>query len=184
MTYSYIPSARHDRGGNYARAPLPNVLALEGASSSDIEIPSSTDDIQRVMQPTKGSSGSEGYVNRKSGWADASEAMEALRGHVHVLGLAHGNFHWKSESVSELTFSSRDQAARVTGARPVSGDLVSADLTVLAAGAWTGKLLDLRGVQDTAQTLAYIQLEAEELKGWESTPVIFNLSDGSFMVPL
>ncbi len=181
MTYNFIPSAPHDRGENYVRASLSNVLALE---SSDIEILSSTDDIQRVMQPTKGRSGSEGYVNRKSGWADASEAMEALRGHVHVLGLAHGNFYWKSGSVSELTFSSRDQAPRVTGARLVSGDWVSADLTVLAAGAWSGKLLDLRGrVQATAQTLAYIQLEAEELKGWESTPAIFNLSDGFFMVP-
>lgn len=87
-----------------------------------METLSSTDDIQWVMQPTKGISGSEGYINRKSGLADASEAMEALCGHVHVLGLAHGNFHWKSGSVSELRFSSRDQAPRVTGARLVSGD--------------------------------------------------------------
>lgn len=136
------------------------------------------------MQPTNGSSESEGYVNHNSGWANASEAMEALRGHVHVLGLAQGNFHWKSGSVSELTFSSRDQAPRVDGARLVSGDLVSADLTALAAGAWSGKLFDMRGrVQATAQTLAYIQLEAEELKRWESRPTIFNLSDGFFMLP-
>lgn len=184
VTYSRIPSTPHDRGENYVRASLSNVLALEGASSSDIEILSSMDDIQRVMQPSKGSSGSEGYVNRKSGWADASGAMEALRGHVHLLGLIHGNLHWKSGSVSALTFSSRGQAPRVTGARLVCGDRVSADLTVLAAGAWSGKLLDLRGrVEATAQTLGYIQLEAEELKGWECTPVIFNLSDGFFMVP-
>lgn len=59
---------------------------------------------------------------------------------------------------------------------------MSADLTVLAAGAWSGKLLDLRGrVQATAQKLAYIQLESEDLKGWESTPVIFNLSNGFFI---
>lgn len=181
MTYSYAPSNPHDRGVSYVRTSLTNVLALEGATSSDIEILSSMHDLQRVMQPTKGSSGSEGYVNRKCGWADASEAMEALRGHFHVLGLAHRNFHWKSGSVAKLTFSSRDQAPRVSGARLVSGDWVSADLTVPAAGAWSGKLLDLRGrVQATAQTLAYIQLEAEELKGWDSTPVIFNLSDRFF----
>lgn len=184
LTYSYSPSTPHDRGEDYVRASLSNVLALEGASSSDIEILSSTDDIQRVMQPTGGSSGSNGYVNHKSGWADASGAMGALRDHVHVLGLAHGKFHWKSGSVSALAFSSPDQAPRVTGARLASGDWVSADLTVLAAGAWSGRLLDLRGsVQATAQTLAYIQLEAEELKGWEGTPVLFNLSDGFFLVP-
>ena len=76
MTYTYSPSTTHDRGENYVRASLSNFLALEGASFSDIEILSSTDGIQRVMQPTGGSSGSEGYVNRKSGWADASGAME------------------------------------------------------------------------------------------------------------
>lgn len=135
VTCSYIPSAPHDRGESYVCASFSNVLALEGASSPDIEILSSIDDIQRVVQPRNGSSGSEGYVNHKSGWANASEAMEALRGHFHVLGLAQGNFYWKSGSVSELTFSSRDQAPRVDGARLVSGDLVSADLTVLAAGA-------------------------------------------------
>ena len=184
VTYTYSPSPPHNRGENFVRASLSNVLALEGASFSDIEILSSMDDIQRVMQPTGGSSGSKGYVNRKSGWADASGAMGALRSHVHVLGLAHGNFHWRSGSASALTFSSPDQTPRITGARLASGDWVSADLTVLAAGAWSGKLLDLRGrVQATAQTLAYIQLEAEELKGWESTPVLFNLSDGFFLVP-
>lgn len=184
LTSDYSPSTPQDRGEDYVRASLSNVLALKGISSSDIEILSSTVDIQRVMQPTGGSSGSKGYVNRKSGWADASGAMEALRSHVHVLGLAHGNFHWKSGSVSALTFSSHDHAPRVTGARLASGDWVSAGLTVLAAGAWSGRLLDMRGrVQATAQTLAYIQLEAEELKGWESTPVLFNLSNGCFLVP-
>lgn len=110
--------------------------------------------------------------------------MGALRGHVHFLGLAHGNFHWTSRSVSALTFSSPDQAPRVTDAWLVSRDWVGADLTVLAAGAWSGKLLDLRGrMKATAQALAYIQLEAEELQGWESMPVLLNLSDGLFLAP-
>lgn len=131
MTYTYSPSTTHDRGKNYVRASLSNFLDLEGASFSDIEILSSTDDIQRVMQLTGGSSGSEGYVNRKSGWADASGAMGALHSHVHVLGLAHGNFHWRSGSVSALTFSSPDQAPRITGAHLASGDWVGADLCLL-----------------------------------------------------
>lgn len=184
LTHNDSPSTPHDRGENYVRACLSNVLTLEGISSSDVEILSSVDAIQRVMQPTGGSSGSKGYINRKSGWADASGAMEALRRHVHILSLTHGNFHWKSGSVSALTFSFRDQEPRVTGALLASGDWVSADLTVLAAGAWSGKFLDMRGrVQATAQTLAYIQLEAEELKVWENTPVLFNASHGCFFVP-
>lgn len=184
LTYTYSPTTLHDRGENFVRASLSNVLAIEGASPTDIEILSCTDDIQLVMQPTGGSSGSKGYVNRKSGWADASGAMGALRSHVHVLGLVHGNFHWRTGNVSTLTFSSPDERPRVSGARLASGDWVGAELTVLAAGAWSGKLLDLRGrVQATAQTLAYIQLETEELEGWESTPVLINLSDGFFLVP-
>lgn len=135
------------------------------------------------MQPTSGS-GSNGFINFASGWADASGAMESLRAHVHDLGLAHRNFHWISEHISGLNFSSPPQAPSVTGARLASGDSIGAEVTILAAGAWSGKLLDLRGrMQATAQILAYVQLQPQEMKELAKIPVLLNLSTGFFMLP-
>lgn len=184
MAVTYTPSDPPTAGEKYVHASLANVSALEGTSSSDIEILSSAHDIQRVMMPAGGSYGSKGYVNCTSGWADASGAMEALREHVLVLGLAHGGFHWINGTVSTLTFSSPQQVARVTGARLASGHQLTADLTVLAAGAWSGKLLDLRGrVQATAQTMAYVQLEPQKVREWARTPVLIHYTSGFFMIP-
>lgn len=185
VALTYSPSDPPTAGENYVQASLANARALEGTSSSNIEILSSTEDIRRVMLPAGGSYGSKGYVNCNSGWADASGAMEALREHVHVLGLAHGDFHWINDTISALTFSSHQQAApRVTGARLGSGDQMTVDLTILAGGAWSGKLLDLRGrVQATAQTMAYIQLEPHEAREWARTPVLIHYTSGFFMIP-
>lgn len=181
---TYSPSDPPTTGENFVHASLANIRAL-GETSSDIEILSSRDDIQHVMRPAGGSYGSKGYLNCSSGWANASGAMEALREHVHVLGLAHGDFHWINGTVLALTFSSaQKEAPRVTGARLASGDQLTVDLTILAAGAWSGKLLDLRGrVQATAQTMAYVQLEPHEAREWARTPVLLHATSGFYMIP-
>ncbi|MCJ1467955.1 hypothetical protein MMC07_006581 [Pseudocyphellaria aurata] len=178
------PSDPPTAGEKYVQASLANVRALE-STSSDIEILSSSVDIQRVMQPAGGSYGSNGYVNSASGWADASGAMEALREHVHELGLAHRGFRWVKGTVAALTYSSLSKlASRVTGARLASGVQLTADLTVLAAGAWSGKYLNLQGrVQATAQTVAYVQLEPDEAREWARTPVLLHTSSGFFLIP-
>lgn len=185
MALTCTPSDSSTAGENYVQATLANVRALEGTTSSDIEILSSSDDIQRVMRPAGGSYGSKGYVNSGAGWADASGAMEAFRERVHELGLAHRGFHWIDGTVAALTYSSLQKPVpRVTGARLASGVQLTADLTVLAAGAWSGKFLDLRGrVQATAQTMAYVQLESDEAREWARTPVLFHAISGFFLIP-
>lgn len=183
IAITYNPVEPPNDGEGYACASLANSRTPEGTYPPHIELLSSKSDVQRIMQPANGS-GSKGFVNSASGWADASGAMGSLRAHVHDLGLAHGNFHWSSEHVSSLIFSSPPQAPCVTGARLTSGDSLCADITVLAAGAWSGKLLDLRGrMQATAQILAYVQLQPLEAKELAKIPVLLNLSTGFFMLP-
>lgn len=181
MTYN-LANPPND-GEGYARASLVHNRTFEGEYPSHIEVLSSKSDIQRVMAPTNGS-GSEGFINRASGWADASGAMWSLRVHVHNLGVAHGNFHWISGHVSGLTFSSPPRTPSVTGAQLASGKSLSADITILAAGAWSGKLLDLRGrMQATAQLIAYIQLRPQEAEALAKIPALLNLSTGFFLLP-
>ncbi len=70
------------------------------------------------------------------------------------------------------------------GAVLADGRVLAADATVLAAGAWTPGLVDLRGlVRCTAQPLAYVALGRGEAAALADCPVQLNLSTGLFFIP-
>ena len=72
----------------------------------------------------------------------------------------------------------------MTGVVLEDGSSVAADLVVLAAGAWTGGLVDLRGrAEATGQVLAYVQLSGEERGALKDMPVLMNMSTGMFIIP-
>jgi sarcosine oxidase / L-pipecolate oxidase len=135
-------------------------------------------DIIRVSR-TPGASGSLGYINRQSGWADAEAAMRYLRSRVESLN----RVVFVQGTVQRLLFS--DDGRRVLGARLAgSNQILHADLTILAAGAWTPTLLDLRGIlQATGQVLAYIPVSDAEALALSKTPCQINLSTGLFVIP-
>lgn len=55
---------------------------------------------------------------------------------------------------------------------------------ILATGAWTGKLVDLRGkAVATGQAIAYIKISDAEQKELESLPTILNFATGIFIIP-
>jgi sarcosine oxidase/L-pipecolate oxidase len=65
-----------------------------------------------------------------------------------------------------------------------STSTLTADLTILAAGAWTPSLLDLRGIcKSTGQTIVYCPLSAQEQAALGQNPTILNLSSGLFIIP-
>ncbi|KAA6415661.1 MAG: fructosyl amino acid oxidasesarcosine oxidase [Lasallia pustulata] len=73
---------------------------------------------------------------------------------------------------------------RVRGVELEGGGLVEADLVVLATGAWTGRLLDMRGrAEASGQVLAYVQLSEEERVALRGRPVFMNMSTGMFLIP-
>ncbi|KAL2119741.1 hypothetical protein VTJ04DRAFT_6702 [Mycothermus thermophilus] len=125
---------------------------------------------------TGGSSGSWGYVNYNSGWANAAASMAWLLDRVRETG--------RVSFVAGTVVSLEHAEATVTGVKLDDGRVLSADLVVVAAGAWTGALIDLAGqAVATAQVLGYIDLTDEEQAKLANMPVILNLSSGLFIIP-
>ncbi|KAL8637975.1 MAG: hypothetical protein Q9228_004822, partial [Teloschistes exilis] len=102
---------------------------------------------------------------------------------------------FKRAKVKELLFSASSSppnenhdegkvSTNVSGVVLNDGTTLEADLTILATGAWTGSLVDLRGrIKATAQVVAYVPLTAAEADRLAKLPVLLNLSTGYFAIP-
>lgn len=184
------------RGWGYVKASLENVRAqgwedpLEGRGPSV----GGGGEVVRVLRSRRevevaakmgegGGSGGGGYVNWGSGWVDARRAVADVGRRVRELGKE--RVGWRKGLVRRLQVSDASGAKRrVTGVELEDGSSVEADLVVLATGAWTGKLVDLRGrAEATAQVLAYVQLSEDERIALKDMPVLLNLSTGMFVIP-
>lgn len=127
---------------------------------------------------TGGANGTSGYINRKSGWADAESTMRWLR--FRVTALNHVEF--SSVGVEHLVFDHEEK--KCTGVALYDGSVLSADLIVVAAGAWSPTLVDLRGrVSTTSHFLVYIELSREESEILSETPAQMSSSNGVFAIP-
>ncbi len=88
------------------------------------------------------------------------------------------------EFVSGTVASLRRNNTTVSGVTLSDGRVLSADLVVLATGAWTGSLLDLSGrATATGQVLGYIDLTDTEQEQLKDMPVCLNLTTGLFVIP-
>lgn len=126
---------------------------------------------------TGGGTGKSGYVNYASGWADAEAGMRFLRGRVE----GGGNVEVLVGEVESLVYGGGE---RVGGVRLKDGRVLRAELTILAAGAWTPGLVDLEGrAVATGQVMAYIEVSEEEEARYKDMPVILNFTSGLFVLP-
>lgn len=122
--------------------------------------------------------GLKAYHNPQGGWADAEASIRFLATQCSTAG------------VSILTgprgtvVSLRRSGSRVVGVNTKEGDGLSAARVILAAGAWSNRLVDIRhATAASGQPVGFIQLtgaDAERLKGM---PVLINLSTGVFCFP-
>ena len=134
-----------------------------------------------------GVSGDWGYANRGAGWADA----EAVTRYAidSLLSEAKGRVDLRRGSkvrrlIFESTRSDSSGRTRCTGAVLEDGSRATAGLVILAAGAWTPTLIDLKGrAIATGQTLAYLNISDEEQRALGSSPTLFNVSIGMFIIP-
>jgi sarcosine oxidase/L-pipecolate oxidase len=125
---------------------------------------------------TGGSSGDWGYFNPFSGWADATAAMIWLRAQVE----ATKRVNFRLGQAAQILHHGR----RVYGVQLTDGEQLTADLVVVATGAWTGLLVDLRGrATATGQVLAYVQITEQEEARLAHMPVLLNMSSGCFVIP-
>jgi sarcosine oxidase/L-pipecolate oxidase len=170
---------------DYVVKSLENVRALEGLQAEKglelkpnaIESLSNYDELTAVTG-TGGASGTSGYINRGSGWADAESTMRWLRKRV----MAYRRVGFLSVGVEKLVFDTEEGV--VAGVELCDGNYLSADLIILAAGAWSGSLIDLSGrVTATGQVLGYVELTNDEAEVLSQTPVQLNMSNGIFAIP-
>lgn len=168
---------RDTPGEKYIRGSFDNVSEImrkAGDHDAIVEL-GSEGSIQKAVG-TGGGSGVGGYLNKRSGWADAEAGMRWLRSKVE----ATGRVNFRHAEVQELV----KEGKKVTGVLLKDSSTIHADLVVLATGAWTGKLVDLRGrATATGQVLLYLDLTAAEQEKLGKMPVLLNLSTGLFIIP-
>ncbi|KAK4677020.1 hypothetical protein QC764_408970 [Podospora pseudoanserina] len=165
-------------GMDYARKSWENVSSL--ASRDPMlaerirELPNA-DAICEVLG-TGGSSGAWGYINYNSGWTDAGASMAWL--YEQVIQTGRVNF------IAGTVESLEHDDTGVTGVRLQDQRVLTADLVMVAAGAWTGSFVDLDGqAVATGQVLGYLNITEEEQEILGKMPVILNLSSGLFIIP-
>jgi sarcosine oxidase/L-pipecolate oxidase len=169
-----------DSGSNgeaYVKGSLENVklIASESGGLDGVQELHNREAIDAAVG-TGGGSGDWGYLNKRSGWADAEAGMRWLRSQV--------------EATNRVTFihgevnSLQRTGKIVTGVALKNGTRLHAELTVLATGAWTGSLVDLRGrATATGQVLLYLPLTPAEQARLSNMPVLLNMSTGLFIIP-
>ncbi|RAK99795.1 NAD(P)/FAD-dependent oxidoreductase [Aspergillus ibericus CBS 121593] len=168
----YPPGSTNAR--DYATKSYHNVKQIPG---QDVELLPTKSDVTRVA-PAYGVDlkVAGGYVNWGSGWADAEAGVRYAKQRLDQ----EGKVIFKTGEVSSLQYSND----RVTGVNLANGSSLTADLVILATGAWTAKLVDLRGrTVQTGQALAYMRISDEEQKQLEHMPTILNFATGMFIIP-
>ncbi|KAI5838640.1 fructosyl amino acid oxidasesarcosine oxidase [Morchella snyderi] len=158
----------------YVARSLQNVESLLG--SDKIERLADAAAVRRACRTGgSGGTGACGYLNRVSGWADAEAGMRRFRARVEASGRV-------AVAVGEVVGLLGEGA--VEGVVLRDGTELRAELTVVAAGAWSPGLVDLRGrAVPTGQAVGYLQLTPEEQHRYEHMPVILNVTTGLFVLP-
>jgi sarcosine oxidase / L-pipecolate oxidase len=163
---------------DYARKSYANVRRIEG--DRVVFLPSKADVLGVVPPYGNELDVAGGYVNWGSGWADAAAgvrfAKEQLERDAKVV--------FCTGDVQRVLYDSSGPKPRATGVALADGTTISADLVVLATGAWTPKLVDLRGkAVATGQAIAYIRISDAEQRELENLPTLLNFATGIFILP-
>jgi sarcosine oxidase/L-pipecolate oxidase len=137
-----------------------------------------------------------GYLNPHAGWADAGRALRLLRDRVQ----AQPRVRFACARADRLIFDARGErvegvmlASRRNGAddddeeEEEQEEPLRADLTVLAAGAATPRLLP-RGagagrLRATLHPVAYVALRRDEAARLSALPSVLDLESGLFIMP-
>ncbi|KAF2226272.1 FAD dependent oxidoreductase, partial [Elsinoe ampelina] len=175
-------------GQEYMRKSLENVRRLGLKPGVDVDVLPTSEALRGLfIQPSDSKAKPDfdadlGYINRRSGWADACGSMIKLREKV----AATGRVEFITAQVTKLLYtptSSSPSGHNVSGATLKDGTTLHADLTILATGAWTPSLVDMRGrASATGQILAYLPLSPTEQSRLSTNPTILNESTGLFII--
>ncbi|KAF3011192.1 hypothetical protein E8E13_011592 [Curvularia kusanoi] len=120
-----------------------------------------------------------GYCNRTAGWADAAKGVLYFRDLCIEKGVS-----FISGAQGTVTGFDKDARENIVAARTASGHNVEGKHFVLAAGAWTNKLVPMyNSTIATGQVLGYTKLTQEEMQQLKDLPVYLNFETGWFVFP-
>ncbi|KAJ5648285.1 hypothetical protein N7490_004657 [Penicillium lividum] len=163
----------------YAEKSYANVRAIEG--DNVVYLPTKKDVLGVVPPYGETLDVAGGYVNWGSGWSDAGASVRFIKGELDK----EKKVVFKHGDVKRVLFDSASGSKeRATGVELVDGETINADLVILATGAWTPRLVDLRAkAVATGQTIAYIKISDDEQRELENLPTILNFATGIFIIP-
>ena len=161
--------------GAYLKEALANVRSLAQADKhgridlNKIHELHGREDIRRATG-YEGVTGSYGYANFNSGWADAEACVAYALRRIKAEGGDRVTVRNNTQVQKLLVYGAECKGVHLSG-----GEQIEADLTILAAGAWTPTVIDLQGrCLATGQTLAFIDITAEEQAKMGDRPTIIN----------
>jgi len=162
----------------YALKSYANVRRIEG--DNVVFLPAKEDALRVVPPYGENLDVAGGYVNWGSGWSDAAASVRFAKDQLE----REGQVAFRTGHVERVLYDTSAPKPRATGVALADGTTITADLVVLATGAWSPKLVDLRGkAVATGQTLAYIRISNAEQRELENLPTILNFATGIFIIP-
>ncbi|KAL1998890.1 hypothetical protein VTN02DRAFT_5417 [Thermoascus thermophilus] len=171
----------HGAAAGYTRKSYENVKRAE---PDKVDFLPTKADVDRVMSRHGVKTAvAGGYVNWGSGWSDAEASVRFAR---KKLGETARNVTFKTGQVERILFEGEQKQGprKAVGVALADNTTITADLIILATGAWTPKLVDLRGrAQATGQVLAYIRITDEEQRRLAHMPTILSFATGMFIIP-
>ncbi|WRT67614.1 uncharacterized protein IL334_004586 [Kwoniella shivajii] len=121
-----------------------------------------------------------GLWAKDAGWLAARDALTAVGAELRKIGV-------KSAFGTSGTFKSlilHDDGKTVLGVKTIDGTEWTADLVILATGAWSPTLIDLEDqCVSKCWQFGHIQLTPEETKALQGTPSMYTGELGFFMEP-
>ncbi|KAG7823438.1 hypothetical protein KL909_002835 [Ogataea angusta] len=126
----------------------------------------------------KGTRWNKGYTNYLNGFIDAEKSMKAYYERAKTFDSV--SFIFKE--VDSIVYGPGSRKAR--GVKLVDGSIVATDLVIVAAGAWSCKLVNLDGIcKSSAIEVAWYKVTKEEEEQWNKMAITTNLSTGINLFP-
>lgn len=119
-----------------------------------------------------------GYTNLANGFIDAELSMKAYYERAKTFP----NIEFTFKEVKKLVYYPNSKKFKSVLLK--NGELIFGDLVIVAAGAWSGKLVNLEGMCEvSAIEVGWIKLTPEEIEKWKNMSITTNLSTGINLFP-
>ncbi|CDK27990.1 unnamed protein product [Kuraishia capsulata CBS 1993] len=168
-----LASSRHVNAENPSKTVLynNNVEVFQRIHGKD-HSPKTAEELGRETKWNKG------YTNLSNGYIDAKKSMKAYYERAKTFS----NIDFTFKEVDKIVYE--EGTNKATGVAFKDQSLITSDLVVVAAGAWTSKLVDLYDLAKTsAIEVAWLKVTKEEEEQWKNMSITTNFSTGINLFP-